>query len=162
MWVGRQCQAPAVLTVRKIGFPLCTRLDGQQDRSGRVRKSSPPQGIDPWTVQPVASRYTDWAIPGRLYPVLLHNGHIRFSQSFQNNTMQIKSPWRGTQRVPRSIRTIFFYQKQRKNSTWSSHLLCIRLPPSSNLNTETGYPDSGVFLLFRISRKISGYTLIRP
>ena len=26
-------------------------------------KSSPPPGFDPLTVQPVASRYTDWAIP---------------------------------------------------------------------------------------------------
>jgi hypothetical protein len=29
-----------------------------------VRKISPPPGFDPRTVQPVASRYTDWAIPG--------------------------------------------------------------------------------------------------
>ena len=34
-----------------------------QDRSGQVRKISPPQGFDPRTVQPVASRYTDYAIP---------------------------------------------------------------------------------------------------
>jgi hypothetical protein len=30
-----------------------------QDRSGQVRKISPPPGFDPRTVQPVASRYTD-------------------------------------------------------------------------------------------------------
>jgi hypothetical protein len=28
-----------------------------------VQKISPPPGFDPWTVQPVASRYTDYAIP---------------------------------------------------------------------------------------------------
>jgi hypothetical protein len=28
---------------------------------GRVRKISPSPGFDPRTVQPVASRYTDWA-----------------------------------------------------------------------------------------------------
>jgi hypothetical protein len=33
-----------------------------QGRSGRVRKISPPPGFDPRTVQPVASRYTDYAI----------------------------------------------------------------------------------------------------
>jgi hypothetical protein len=38
-------------------------LDGPQGRSGRVRKISPPPGFDPRTTQPVASRYTDWAIP---------------------------------------------------------------------------------------------------
>ena len=33
------------------------------DRSGRVRKISPPLGVDPRTVQHVASRYTDYANP---------------------------------------------------------------------------------------------------
>jgi hypothetical protein len=36
---------------------------GPQVRSGRVRKISPPLGFDPRIVQPVASRYTDYAIP---------------------------------------------------------------------------------------------------
>jgi hypothetical protein len=31
--------------------------------SGRVRKISPTPGFDPRTVQPVASRYTDYIIP---------------------------------------------------------------------------------------------------
>ena len=34
-----------------------------QGRSGRMRKISPLPGFDPRTVQPVASRYTDYAIP---------------------------------------------------------------------------------------------------
>ena len=37
-----------------------------QGRSGRLRKISPPPGLDPRTVQPVASRYTDNAIPANL------------------------------------------------------------------------------------------------
>jgi hypothetical protein len=36
-------------------------LGWPQGRSGRVRKTSPPPEFDPRTVQPVASRYTDWA-----------------------------------------------------------------------------------------------------
>ena len=44
-------------------YPLYRRLGGPQGRSGRVRESSLPQGFDHRTVQPVASRYTDWAIP---------------------------------------------------------------------------------------------------
>jgi hypothetical protein len=48
MRVGGQRHAPAVLPTR---------------RSGRVWKISPPTGFDPRTVQPVASRYTDYAIP---------------------------------------------------------------------------------------------------
>ena len=30
-----------------------------QGRAGQLRKISPPPGFDPWTVQPVDSRYTD-------------------------------------------------------------------------------------------------------
>jgi hypothetical protein len=36
-----------------------------QGRCRRVRKISPPPEFDPWTVQPVASRYTDCAIPAQ-------------------------------------------------------------------------------------------------
>jgi hypothetical protein len=40
--------------------PLYRRLGGPQGRSERVRKISTPLGFDPRTVQPVASRYTNW------------------------------------------------------------------------------------------------------
>jgi hypothetical protein len=43
--------------------PFYRRLVKPQGRSGRVRKISLAPGFDPQTVQPVASRYTDWAIP---------------------------------------------------------------------------------------------------
>jgi hypothetical protein len=70
--VGGQHHAPAALPPGKTRYPLYRRLGGPQGRSGRVRKISPPPGFDPRTVQPVASRYTDWAIPtpnskGKLY-----------------------------------------------------------------------------------------------
>jgi hypothetical protein len=42
-------------------YPLYRRLGGPQGRSGQVRKISPPPGFHPRTVQPVASRYTDYA-----------------------------------------------------------------------------------------------------
>jgi len=42
-------------------YPLYRRLGGPQGRSGHVRKISPPLGFNPRTVQPVASRYTDYA-----------------------------------------------------------------------------------------------------
>jgi hypothetical protein len=48
---------------KETRYSLYRRLGGSQGRSGRVRKISPPPGFDPRTVQPVASRYTDWAIP---------------------------------------------------------------------------------------------------
>jgi hypothetical protein len=43
--------------------PLYRRLGGHKGRSGWVRVISPPPGFEPRTVQPVASRYTDCAIP---------------------------------------------------------------------------------------------------
>jgi len=44
----------------KTRYPLYRRLGGPQGRSGEVRKTSPPSGFDSRTVQPVASRYTDY------------------------------------------------------------------------------------------------------
>jgi len=44
----------------KTRYPSYRRLGGPQGRSGQVRKISPPPGFDPRTVQPVASRYTDY------------------------------------------------------------------------------------------------------
>jgi hypothetical protein len=63
MGVGGQRHAPAALPPVRIRYPLYRRLGGLQGRSGRVLKISPPPGFDPRNVQPVASRYTDWAIP---------------------------------------------------------------------------------------------------
>ena len=63
MGVGGQHHAPAALPPGKNRYPLYRRLGAPQGRSGRVQKISPPPGFDPRTVQPVASRYTDCAIP---------------------------------------------------------------------------------------------------
>jgi hypothetical protein len=59
--VGGQHHTPATLPPGNTRYPLYRRLGGPQGRSGRVQKISPPPGFDPRTVQPVASRYTDWA-----------------------------------------------------------------------------------------------------
>ena len=48
----------------KTRYPLYRRLGRPQGRSGRVLKISPPPGINPWTDQPVASRYTELLYPG--------------------------------------------------------------------------------------------------
>jgi hypothetical protein len=63
--VGGQLHAQPLYPRKKTQYPLYRRLGEPQDRSGRFRKISPPPGFDPLTVQPVASRYTDWAIPAR-------------------------------------------------------------------------------------------------
>jgi hypothetical protein len=75
--VDGQRHAPAALTPGKNRYPLYRRLGGHQGRSGRVRKISPPPGFDPRTVQPVASRYTDWANPAlETFQVLTYCTHI--------------------------------------------------------------------------------------
>jgi hypothetical protein len=61
MGVGGQYHAPAALPPRKTRYPLY-RFVGPQGRSRRVRKISPAPGFDPTTVQPAASRYSDWDI----------------------------------------------------------------------------------------------------
>jgi hypothetical protein len=58
-----QHHAPAGLLPGNTWYPLYRRLGGPQGRSGRVQKSRALPGFDPRTVQLVASRYTDWAIP---------------------------------------------------------------------------------------------------
>jgi hypothetical protein len=45
----------------KTRYPLYRRLGGPQGRGGQVQKMSRPPGFDSRTVQPVASRYTDYA-----------------------------------------------------------------------------------------------------
>jgi hypothetical protein len=49
------------LPPEKNGYPLYRRLCGPQGWSGQVRKTSFPSRFDPRTVQPVASRCTDYA-----------------------------------------------------------------------------------------------------
>jgi hypothetical protein len=61
--VGGQRQAPAALPPGKTRYTFYRMLGGPQGLSGRLLKLSPPPGFDLWTVQPVASRYTDCAMP---------------------------------------------------------------------------------------------------
>jgi hypothetical protein len=67
MGVGGQRHAPAALPPGMTRYSLYRRLGGPQVRSGRVRIISTPPGFDPRTAHSIASRYTDWAIPARIY-----------------------------------------------------------------------------------------------
>jgi len=62
MGVGGR-HAPATLAPRKTRCPMYRRLGGPQGQSGQVQKILPPPGFDPQTAEPVASHYTDRAIP---------------------------------------------------------------------------------------------------
>ena len=50
-------------------YPRYRRLGGPHGRCGRVRKISPPPGFEPRNVQPVASRYSDYAIPASEFSI---------------------------------------------------------------------------------------------
>ena len=65
--VGGQRQAQSALPPGMNRCPPYRKLGGPQGRSGRVQKISPLHGFDPRTVQPVAIRYTDYAVSAHLY-----------------------------------------------------------------------------------------------
>ena len=47
---------------KETRHPLYRKLGWPQGRYGRVQKISPPQWFDLWTVQLVASHYTEYAV----------------------------------------------------------------------------------------------------
>jgi len=57
---GWSTPRPGRFTPRKDPVLIVSRLGGPQSQSERMRKISISPGFDPRTVQPVASRYTDW------------------------------------------------------------------------------------------------------
>ena len=59
MVVGGKCHASATLPLGKTWYPLYRRPGGLQGQSGWFWKILSPVGFDPWTVQPLASRYID-------------------------------------------------------------------------------------------------------
>jgi hypothetical protein len=67
MGVGGQHHTLAALPLVKTRNPLCRRLGGPQGQCGQVWKIVPSLAFGPRTIQPVASHFTDYAVPSRLY-----------------------------------------------------------------------------------------------
>ena len=82
-----QRNAPAALPPGKTRHILYRRLGGSQGQSGRVRKISAPPGFDPRTVQPVASRNTDCAVPVSTTAIyrVIHKSLRDFRTRLRNN-----------------------------------------------------------------------------
>jgi hypothetical protein len=59
--VGDQHHTSAALPPGKTRYPLYRRLGGRRAGLDVCEKSRPPPGFDPWTIQPIVSRYTDRA-----------------------------------------------------------------------------------------------------
>jgi hypothetical protein len=88
MGLGGQRHATAALPPVKTRYPLYWRLGGPQGQSGRVRKVSLSPGFDPRTVQPVASRYTDWAIAAP-QTLQMHDDNLMMILMQENESGQI-------------------------------------------------------------------------
>jgi hypothetical protein len=86
--VGSQRHNPAALPQEKTWYPLYRKVVGPQGRSRRVQKISPLQGLDPRTVQSVASSYTDWTIAVHARTAVAHQKAAWSSQ------MQFQGLWR--------------------------------------------------------------------
>jgi hypothetical protein len=102
MGVGGHRQAPAALP-----------LGGPQGRSGRVRKSRPPPGFDPRTVQLVASRYTDWDISAHLVesdPMNLYVSLHADPYTLALSTLPIEVDYRRNVLWQTAIRYMFVYR----------------------------------------------------
>ena len=121
---GWSTPRPAALPPGKTRYPLYRRLGRPRGRSGRVRKIWPTPGFDPQTVQPVASRYTDWAIPAhtrwmlvvKFTPRLLHPTKINPGTQWIGGWMgpgagmdlreQKENPWTLARLQPRMVQTV--------------------------------------------------------
>jgi hypothetical protein len=73
----------------KTRYPLYRRLGGLQGRSGQVRKISHPLGFHPRTVQPVASRYTDYATRPTHSQYKTHIKHMLTKQNIKQRNEDI-------------------------------------------------------------------------
>jgi hypothetical protein len=89
---------------KKTRYPFYRRQVGPQGRSGRVRKVSPPPGLDPRTVQPVGSHYSEWRNAD-----LLKN----ISTAFFSRDTHLCLEVRGTQNSnsPYPVALIFHYSR---------------------------------------------------
>jgi hypothetical protein len=61
-----QRHAPTALTSGKTRYTLYRRLGRPHIPSGWVRKLMLPPGFDPWTIQPITIRCTDYGIPAQV------------------------------------------------------------------------------------------------
>jgi hypothetical protein len=73
---GSVSRSGRFLPPEKTRYSLYRRLGGPQGRFGQVRDILPPPGFDLQTVQPVVSRYTDYAARPTLNPVLVCNSTL--------------------------------------------------------------------------------------
>jgi hypothetical protein len=83
---------PAALTLWKTWYSMYRRRGGHQGRYGRAPKTPLPLGFDPLIVQPLASHYTDWAIPVRIMTTMTRKCW-NFCHDSEPNSVSICAKW---------------------------------------------------------------------
>jgi hypothetical protein len=125
----------------KTRYPLYRRLCGPQDRSGQVRKISPPPGFDPRTFQPVASHYTtELSGPTCLCPNRNSKPRFKFARG----------------KDPACVPPLNYSNETSANS------LEMLWKPLKRSTVEPGYNDIGLCDTSPISSDIVWYQLIPP
>ena len=86
---------------------------GLQRRSGRVWKISPPLGFYSQTVQPIASRYTGWAMPAHIFALWVR-------QCWAHSTLVVtvftsKASWGHREQLQVQYVDKKFYNSKQKN-----------------------------------------------
>ena len=70
MGVGGQRHAPAAFTPGEDPVPIVWEAGWAPGPAWTGAENLAPPGFDPWTVQPVGSRYTDYATQPTYYSVV--------------------------------------------------------------------------------------------
>ena len=119
-WGERSSSRPGLsLPPGKTRYPFYKRLGEPQGRVGQVRKISPPPGFDPRTVQPVASRYTDYSTR----PTLLMEGaclfHVGNVLLYKDWPSEVWFPSCGFLTIEvLQVSTLSFYTGRRASEQW--------------------------------------------
>jgi len=73
MGLDGQRHVPATIRQEKSRYPLKRKLAGTQERFGRGGNFAPPPGLNLRTVQPIASRCTNYGIRIHVNEILILN-----------------------------------------------------------------------------------------
>ena len=76
---GSRCILYSFTSGKETQYSLYSRMDGPQDWPGKVQKILPPPGCDPWTIQAIASCYTDYTIQAHK-----HDSYMRQVIAFES------------------------------------------------------------------------------
>jgi len=117
------------LPLGKTRYPLYRRLGGHQGRSGR-EENLVPTGIRPRTVQPVVSRYTNWATRPTLYIYI----YIYIYIKPRYNATVYSSPYSTTYWRWRDIEIFLIWNFS------SQSLVVVRSYPGAFQDVATHYP----------------------